>query len=41
MKLSSRALEPINGGDAIQCNTEEEIFAALGLEYRAPHERCC
>jgi DNA polymerase/3'-5' exonuclease PolX len=41
MKLSSRALEPVGGGAAVQCSTEEEIFAALGLEYRHPHERCC
>jgi hypothetical protein len=28
-------------GEGVRCKTEEDVFAALGLEYKAPHQRNC
>lgn len=44
--LSDRGLFPLldgsnKGSTSVVCRTEKEIFRALDLEYRTPHERSC
>lgn len=39
-RLSDRGLT-LPGGEELECHTEVEIFEALGLEWREPHERDC
>mmetsp|Transcript_7278 Transcript_7278/g.9709 ORF Transcript_7278/g.9709 Transcript_7278/m.9709 type:complete len:121 (+) Transcript_7278:2-364(+) len=33
--------EKVWTGDSIDCRSEEEIFKALGLQYKSPNERNC
>lgn len=39
MHLSDKELSYRNTGKKIECKTEEDIFKALGITYKAPHER--
>lgn len=51
--LSDRGLRPFYGvfdkgrqvaaaeGPSVRCDTEEDVFRALGVPYRPPHERNC